>query len=114
MSYAQVIRHVEHLLNCCGDPVRFTPTGRKLLRSTSLQGAVEVLKVDVLRTNDCSTLPPPGPPYAHNLQGLYAVNIIHIPLFLAGAYSTGNRYPDEELTNLVRTSTGLFSCNLIK
>lgn len=31
MSYRQVVRHLEQILNGCGDPVRFTLTGRKML-----------------------------------------------------------------------------------
>ena len=58
MSYLRVIRHVESILNGCSDPVRFTPTGRKLLNPTASLMAVEVLKVDILRINDCFTLPP--------------------------------------------------------
>ncbi|SHM23854.1 hypothetical protein [Hymenobacter psychrotolerans] len=114
MSYLQVIRHIEQILNGCGDPIRFTPTGRKMLDQATMQMAVEVMKVDIQRTNDCFTLPPPVPPYAHNRPGLYTVNIIHIPPSLAEAYSAGNRYPDEELTSLIRTSAGLFSCYLLK
>ena len=103
MNYRRVIRHVESILNGCGDSIRFTPTGRKLLNQTASLMAVEVMKVDILRTNDYFTLPRPFPPYAHHRKGLYAVNIIHIPprhgrslfhrppLFRLGA---GNRYPN--------------------
>jgi hypothetical protein len=114
MSYVQVIRHIERILNSCGDPVRFTPTGRKLLNSTASLMAVEVMKVDILRMNDCFTLPPPISPYAHHRPGLYAVNIIHIPPSLAEAYTGGNRYTDEEVEKLIRTNEGLFSCYLIE
>ena len=57
MSYVPEIRYLEQLLNGCGGLARFTPTGRKLLRSPPLWMAVKVLKVDVLRTNDCFPLP---------------------------------------------------------
>ena len=113
MSYRQVVRHLEQILNGCGDPVRFTLTGRKMLDQTTEQMAVEVMKVDLQRTNDCFTLPPPVPPYAHNRPGRYTVNIIHIPPALAEAYSAGNRYPDEEVTTLIRTTEGLFSCYIL-
>ena len=113
MSYRQVVRHIEQILNGCGDPVRFTPTGRKMLDQTTGHMAIEVMKVDVQRTNNCFTLPPPVPPYAHNRPGRYTVNIIHIAPPLAEAYSAGNRYSDEELTSLIRTSEGLFSCYLL-
>ena len=114
MSYRQVVRHIEQILNDCGDPVRFTPTGRKMLDQATGQMAVEVMRVNVQRTNDCFTLPPPVSPYAHNPAGLYTVNIIHIPPSLAEAYSAGNRYPDEELTSFIRTSASLFSCYLLQ
>ena len=114
MSYVQVIRHLEQILNACGDPVRFTPTGRKMLDQATGQMAVEVMKVNLQRTNDCFTLPPPVPPYAHNPAGGYTVNIIHIPPAWAETYSTGNRQPDEELEALIRTSAGLFSCYLLQ
>ena len=114
MSYRQVIRHLEQILNGCGDPVRFTPTGRKMLDQTTGQMAVEVMKIDLQRTNDCFPLPPPVPTYTHNRTGHYTVNIIHIPPSLAEAYSAGNRYPDEELTSLIQTSADLFSCYLLK
>lgn len=113
MSYLRVIRHLESILNGCGDPVRFTPTGRKLLNATATRMAVEVLKVDLLRVNDCFTLPPPVPAYAHHRNGLYAVNIIQIPPAMAEAYSNGRRYPDEELETVIRTEAGLFSCYLL-
>ena len=114
MSYVQVIRHIERILNGCGDPVRFTPTGQKLLDAGRMQMAVELVRTDIQRSNDCFTLLPLVPPYAHNRTGLYTVNIIHIPPSLAEAYSAGNRYSDEELTSLIRTSAGLFSCYLLK
>ena len=114
MSYRQAIRHIEQLLNGCGDPVRFTPTGRKMLDHATGQMAVEVMKVDLQRTNDCFTLPPPGPSYTHNRPGRYTVNIIHVPPSLAEAYSAGNRHPDKELSTLIRTSASLFSCYLLK
>jgi len=110
MSYVQVIRHIERILNSCGDPVRFTPTGRKLLNSTASLMAVEVIRVDIMYANDCFPLPQPVPAYAHNRPGLYAVNIIHIPPSLAEAYTDGNRYTDEELISIIRTNAGLFSC----
>ena len=113
MSYRQVVRHLEQILNGCGDPIRFTPTGRKILDQTTQQMAVEVMKVDLQRTNNCFTLPPPVPPYAHNRPGFYTVNIIHIPPSLAEAYSAGNRYPDEEVETLTRTTAGLFSCYIL-
>lgn len=34
-SYHQVVRHIEQILNDCDDPVRFTPTGRKMLDQTT-------------------------------------------------------------------------------
>ena len=114
MSYVQVIRHIERILNSCGDPVRFTPTGRKLLDATTRQMAVEVTKADIQRTNDYFTLPLPVPLYVHNRPGLYTVNIIHISPALAEAYSTGKRYADDDLKQLVRTCTSLFSCYLLK
>jgi hypothetical protein len=114
MSYVQVIRHIEQILNGCGDPVRFTPTGRKMLDHATMQMAVEVMKVSIQRTNACFTLPPPVPPYAHNRPGLYTVNIIHISPSLAEAYSAGNRYTDEELESLIRTNAVLFSCYLME
>ena len=114
MSYRQVVRHLEQILNDCGDPVRFTPTGRKMLDRTTGQMAVEVMKVDLQRTNDCFTLPPPMPLYAHNRPGRYTVNIIHVPPALAEAYSAGNCYDDEELEQFVRTCKSLFSCYLLK
>ena len=46
MSYLRVIRHIESILNSCGDPVRFTPTGRTMLDQTTMHMAVEVMKVD--------------------------------------------------------------------
>ena len=55
MSYLRVIRHIESILNSCGDPVRFTPTGRTMLDQTTMHMAVEVMKVDIQRTNDCFT-----------------------------------------------------------
>ena len=113
MSYRQVVRHIEQILNGCGDPGRFTPTGQKMLDHTTGQMAVEVMKVDLQRSNDCFTLPPPVPSSAHNRPGRYTVNIIHIPPSLAEAYSTGHRYPDEELITLIRTSASLFSCYLL-
>jgi hypothetical protein len=62
MSYVQVICHIERILNDCGDPVRFTPTGWKLLNSPASLMAVEVMRVDILRTNDCFPLPRPFRP----------------------------------------------------
>ena len=114
MNYLRVIRHIESILNSCGDPVRFTPTGRKMLDQTTRYMAVDVMKVDIQRTNDCFTLPPPGPPYAHNRPGLYTVNIIHILPSLAEAYSAGNRYPDEDVEQITRTKKDLFFCYLLK
>ena len=114
MSYRQVVRHIEQILNGCGDLVRCTPTGRKMLDQTTRQMAVEVIKVDLQRTNDCFTLPPTVPPYAHNRPGRYTVNIIHIPPALAEAYAAGNRCTDEELEGFIHTTEGLFSCYIMK
>ncbi|MDU0372335.1 hypothetical protein ACFST9_13585 [Hymenobacter monticola] len=100
-------------MNGCGDPVRFTPTGRKLLNATGTLMAVEVMRVDVLAHNDCFAVPPPVPAYAHNRKGCYTVNIVHIPPLLAEAYSTGRRYTEAEIEGLIRTSTSLFSCYLL-
>lgn len=55
MSYLRVIHHIESILNSCGDPVRFTLTGRTMLDQTTMHMAVEVMKVDIQRTNDCFT-----------------------------------------------------------
>ena len=113
MSYLQVIRHIEQALNSCGDPVRFTPTGRKLMNAAGTLMAVEVMRVDILAQNECFAVPPPVPAYSRNWQGMYAVNIVHIPPVLAEAYSNGRRYTDAELEALVRTSTSLFSCYIL-
>jgi hypothetical protein len=108
MSYGQVSWHLEQIFNGCGDPVRFTPTG---LRSANpVEMAVEVMKVNVLRTNDCFTLPARVPPYTHNPAGQYTVNIIHLAPALAEAYSAGHRYPDEELVRFIQTKAALFFC----
>lgn len=113
MSYLQVLRHLEQALNSCGDPVRFTPTGRELLNAAGTLMAVEVMRVDILAHNDCFVMPPPVPAYARNQPGRYAVNIVHIPPVLAAAYSDGRRYTDAELEALIRTSTSLFSCYIL-
>ncbi|MBG8555839.1 hypothetical protein [Hymenobacter guriensis] len=113
MSYLQVIRHIEQALNSYGDPVRFTPTGRKLLNAAGTLMAVEVMRVDILARNECFALPPPVPAYARNRPGRYAVNIVHIPPVLAEAYSASRRYTDAELEAMIRTSTSLFSCYLL-
>lgn len=113
MSYLQVIRHIEQALNGCGDPVRFTPTGRKLLNAAGTLMAVEVMRVDLLAQNERFAVPPPVPAYARNRQGRYAVNIVHIPPALAEAYSAGRRHTDAELEALIQTSTSLFSCYIL-
>jgi len=113
MSYLQVIRHIEQVLNGCGDPVRFTPTGRKLLNAVTALMAVEVMRVDIMRENECFAVPPPVPAYAHNRAGRYAVNIVHVPPELADAYSHGHRHTDAEMESLIRTNVTLFSCYLI-
>ena len=108
MSHRQVIRHHERILNGCGDAVRFTPTGRKLSSSALWQMAVEVTKVDLLRTNGCFPLPPPVPACAHNRPGRYAVNIIRISPSLANAYAEGNRSSDKAMETLLRMIEELF------
>ena len=70
-SYRQAVRRIEQTLNGCGDLVCFTPIGRKILDQTTSQLAVEVLKADLRRTNDCFTLPPPVPPSVHKRPGRY-------------------------------------------
>jgi hypothetical protein len=66
-----------------------------MLDQSTMHMAVEVMKVDIQRTNNCFTLPPPVPPYAHNRPSLYTVNIIHILPALAEAYTAGKRNTDE-------------------
>lgn len=66
MSNLRVIRHIKQILTGRGDPVRFTPTGRKRLNTSTNLMAVEVMRVDILRQNECFTVPPPVPAYAHN------------------------------------------------
>ena len=108
MSYSQVIRHVQKILNECGDPVILNPTGQQM--SESGQMSIEIRKVLILRKNNCCELPQPSPICSDNPEDKYWINRIRISPSLADDYSKNYPLTDEEMRNVICTKTFLFGC----
>ena len=111
MSYLKVIKHIQRVLNRCGDPVILNPTGT-MTPSSIFVGSmtVEIQKVRIKQQNDCCLLPKPVPMCSDNPPGYYCINIVYIRPSLAEDYSGDNPLTDEEMRNMICTKT-IFGCS---
>jgi len=109
MSYTQVIKHIQKILNQCGDSVILTPTGNQTL-SESGQMTIEINKVLIMRQNDCCIIPPPSPTCDNNPNDKYWINRIRISTSLADDYSKNYPLTDEEIRNTICEKAFLFGC----
>ncbi len=109
MSYAAVIRHIQTVLNKCGDPVLLTMTGNQAPHDSG-QMSIEIQRTYILRQNDCCTIPQPTPMCSDNPPNQYCVNRIRISPSLADDYSKGFPMTDEEMRNTICNKTFLFGC----
>lgn len=109
MSYILVIRHVQRILNQCGDPVVLSTTGFQTM-SESGQMSIELKRVLILKQNNCCTIQPPMPLCNDNPEDHYWINRIRISPRLADDYSKNYPLTDDEMQNIIRTKTFLFGC----
>ena len=109
MSYAQVIRQIQKIMNNCGDPVILTMTGEQIM-SESGQMSIEIERVLIKRQNNCCVIPPPNPTCNDNPDDKYWVNRIRISPSLADDYSKNYPLSDEDMKDLICTKTFLFGC----
>jgi len=109
MSYTQVIRHIQNILNQCGDPVNLRPTGQQVM-GDSLHMVIEISRVLIKKQNKCCSIPPPSPACNENPDDSYWINRIRISPSMADDYSKGSPYKDEEIKDLIANKTFLFGC----
>lgn len=107
MSYIQVIRHIQRVLNQCGDSVILMPTGMQTFSDPGIM-SIEINRVTILRQNNCFAVQPPIPSSGNNPVNGYWVNRIRISQSLADDYSKNFPLTDEELKNLICTRPNLF------
>lgn len=109
MSYHLVIRHIQKVLNQCGDPVVLIPTGPMVMQENGKM-SIEIRRAAILRKNNCCTMAPPYPMCNDNPEDKYWVNRIRISPSMADDYSKGYPYNDDELRNFICGNELLFGC----
>lgn len=107
MSYSKVIKHIEKILNQCGDPVRLIPTGQKTMSETGNM-SIEINKAQIQRQNKCFQIPSPSPNCNSNPEDTYWINRIRISPSTADDYSKNYPFTDEEIQDIISTKTTLF------
>ena len=109
MSYTQVITHLQSIMNQCGDPVVFRPTGQKVIAEPG-QITIEINKVVIRKQNNCYLVLPPTPRCNDNPEDGYWVNRIRISLSLIDDYSKNFPLTDDELRGIISKKATLFGC----
>lgn len=107
MSYKLVIRHIQNILNQCGDSVNLIPTGQQVESDTG-QVSIEVKSTLIMRQNKYCAIPPPSPFYSHDPEDKYSINRIRISQRLAENYSKNFPLTDEEMKSIICEKTDLF------
>ncbi len=107
MSYIDVIRHIQRILNNCGDPVILSPTGQSAMHDSG-HISIEIKTVGILRQNNCCNLPIPSPLSVENPPNKFLINRIRISQSLADDYSKNFPYTDSEMQNLICSKQFLF------
>jgi len=109
MSYTQVIRHVQRILNQCGDPVILSLTGDQVMGDPS-QMTLGIDRVFIKKQNNNFTIPAPSLTCTENPDGGFWINRIRISPSLADDYSKNYPLKDDELMNLIAKKETLFAC----
>lgn len=109
MSYTLVIRHIQKILNKCGDPVILSQTGQQTM-SENGQMSIEIKRVLIMKQNLCCAIPPPSPTCNENPQDKYWINRIRISPSFADDYSKNFPLTDEEMQSIICTKPFLFGC----
>ena len=107
MSYIRVIRHLETIMNQCGDPVVFRPTGQKIMAEPG-QITVEINTVLIRKQNNCFLTLPPTARCQNNPEDGYWVNRIRISSSLIDDYSKNFPLTDYELKGIISKKATLF------
>ncbi|WP_411811952.1 hypothetical protein ACLB9Y_00935 [Chryseobacterium scophthalmum] len=108
MSYKLIIRHIQNILNQCGDPVNLTPTGLQTMSEPG-QMSIEIKRTLIMRQNKCCAIQPPVPVCRDNPEDRYWINRIRISQRLADAY-TKNPLTDEQMKDIICEKPKLFGC----
>lgn len=111
MSYILVIRHIQRVLNSCGDPVIFTPTGKHMMNS-DFKISIEIKKVSIKKKNNCFPINPPNPicEKTEKSDTEYQIDRIRISKSLIDDYSKGFSLSDEEMKRMIANNKSLFGC----
>lgn len=107
MSYTLVIKHIQAILNQCGDPVNLIQTGQQTVGDTGNM-SIEINTTLIMRQNKYCTIPPPSPFYSHDPKDKYSINRIRISQRLAEDYSKNFPLTDEEMKSIICEKTDLF------
>lgn len=107
MSYYQIIKHYQAILNQLGDPVRLEPAGQQAMAEGG-QMSIALKEVVVKKQNLSGLILSPFPAYKHDLQDSYRLNRIRISANLADDYSKGFPLKDEELKSILFSKKDLF------
>lgn len=107
MGYTLVIKHIQTILNQCGDTVNLKQTGQQTVGDTG-DMSVEVNRTFIMRQNKCCAVPRPSPFYSHDPEDKYSINRIRISPRLAENYSKNFPLTDEEMKSIICEKTDLF------
>lgn len=107
MSYIRVIRHIETILNQCGDSIVFIPTGSQTIGSGNRM-SIEIEDILIKRQNRCGIVSQPSPLSNNNPPDKYLINRIRITPSLADDYSKGFPFTDDEVRKLISDNDFLF------
>ncbi len=108
MNYTLVIKHIQTILNQCGDPVNLIQTGQKTICDTG-DMSIEINRACIMRQNKYYAVPPPSPFYSHDPKDKYSIKRIRISQRLAEDYSKNLPLTDDEMKSIICEKTDLFS-----
>lgn len=109
MSSSRIIRHIQGVLNQCGDPVFLQPTGNETLADPGRM-SIEINMVMLKKQNNCFTVPVPNPSSSQNTEDGFWINRVRLSTSMIDDYSKNFPFTDEDIKSLISKSTILFGC----
>lgn len=109
MSYLNILKQIEQVLNSCGDNVSLIPTGNTT-PSTEFIGklSIEIIETYILKENSCIKLGKPFPESIKNTEEKICINRIRLSTRMIDDYTKKCPYNNDEMKNMINENNTIF------